>query len=917
MGDTRHRLARQRGRRPVAGAAHGPARRGREARRPNRGLPPLTLRFTALTALGVVFLVAVALALATPGDVLKNLGRNLLTTLAVALLAYLWFYFWTSYNATNRLRRQARTRPEWLFPVAPRIGRASYVFGRDGLIEEIDRATREPDVRPQLIVGDTGSGKTSLLLALADHFARRRGVIPIVVSLRDAHDLDFSTIAKARFKEYVDPYVRADADVEKLWRWVLRRRAVVLLADDLDRARVPGLEQDPYKMDARVALEAAARRELPIVVTTRSEGLPPCVSVDVKPLGELELSAEDAVAELERQLGMRGSSAAMRACIERGKLTVNPFYLGVLANLMRLHVLRAPVSFNECVVRGELMRSWYEALLGGDTVALAERTRRQEMLTLVSDYAAAMLAPKHSYATEALSGKQLQALHAAEQLDLLEIDEEGVHRFKHDAMHAYFAARTLKRGQTPLLRALEEDPDAPRVQLALIFAAGLDRDDAFCRHACETLLADSDLADERRLLRAGAALEIARSGGFHCLNEQIAATCVDARRYSAPLVRRAVLAQLAKLSGRRAVIALWEFSGDEDYDVRWAASEALMARCTETQLEPGDLSPAEFISGADAYRALVPHIERYLAGAEKLTEPRDDWAPEILALKHLAWVLPTLRTGMRALQDEEMDALVAGHLTRLIALEARPVTNQKGFEASLAQGFKADAQRNRTGGVDADACELLGRAGFWYSKLNLIQAITIRAASGDGLPGSASTISDLLRKLDRDPHPFLRVTAELCDEGLRAAVRSGEQTPVDRYVWEDEGKLASSAPEGLADDAIQLVGELLVLLNMNEASDEAGREAFGTRKTLPYCLTASTQRSELLDGCVGGEQCGFGLCPYRPALNRLSAHREISRAFCRHQQRTARARIARRWGSQVSQRALRDFWRDMESKALY
>jgi hypothetical protein len=873
------------------------------------------LRFTALTALAAIFLVAVALALATPGDVLKNLGRNLLTTLAVALLAYLWFYFWTSYYATSRLRRQAQTRPEWLFPVPPRIGRARYVFGRERFIQEIDRAIRDPDVRPQLIVGDTGSGKTSLLLALADHFARRRGVIPIVVSLRDAHDLDFSTIARTRFKEYVDSHVRTDADVEKLWRWVLRRRAVVLLADDLDRARVPGLDQDPYKMEARVALEAAARRELPLVVTTRSEGLPPCVNVDVKLLGALELNAEEAVSELERQLGTSDSSGAMRACIERGELTINPFYLGVVSNLVRLHVLRAPISSDACAVRGDLMRAWYEALLGGDTVAPAERARREEMLMLVSDYAAETLPPKRAPAKDTVDGKQLQALHAAEQLDLLEIDQEGVHRFEHDAMHAYFAACTLQRDYAPLLCALGEDPDAPRVQLALLFAA-VDRDHAFCRRACESLLAEPDLADERRLLRAGAAAEIARAGGFHGLNEQIAATCVDARRYSAPLVRRTVLGQLAKLSGKRAVIALWEFSGDDDYDVRWAASETLVTRCSETRSMAADLSPAEFISGAYAYRALVPHIERHLSDAEKLSAPRDDWTPEIVALKHLAWILPTLRTGMRALEDSQLDELVTGHLDRLIALEARPVTNQKGLEASLAQGFKADARRNRTGGIDADACAMLNRASFWYSKLNLIQAITVRAANGGQLPVPASTISDLLRGLDGDLHPFLRTATEMCDQALVAVARAGDSTLVDRYVWEDEGKLTSGAPDGLADEAAQLVGELVVLLNMNEAGDEARREAFGSRETLPYCITASTYRGELLDGCIGGDHCRFGLCPYRPALNRLSAHREISRAFCRHQQRTANAKTARRWGSQVTQRALRDFWRDLESKAL-
>lgn len=108
-------------------------------------LPQVTLRFAAFAVLAAILLLAVALAL---GD-LANLGRNLLTTFAVALLAYLWFRFWTSYRATNRLRRQAAARPESLFAVPPRVGRAKHVFGRRPLVEEIaDKATSDSGLVP-------------------------------------------------------------------------------------------------------------------------------------------------------------------------------------------------------------------------------------------------------------------------------------------------------------------------------------------------------------------------------------------------------------------------------------------------------------------------------------------------------------------------------------------------------------------------------------------------------------------------------------------------------------------------------------------------------------------------------------------------------------------------------------------------
>jgi hypothetical protein len=103
--------------------------------------------------------------------------------------------------------------------VAPRVGKAKDVFGRTELIQEI--ATNLSDdfrTAPQVVVGDTGSGKTSLLLGLAGHFASK-DVVPIVLSLRDAQEIDFAAMAEQRFKEYIDPHVRTAADADKLWRW--------------------------------------------------------------------------------------------------------------------------------------------------------------------------------------------------------------------------------------------------------------------------------------------------------------------------------------------------------------------------------------------------------------------------------------------------------------------------------------------------------------------------------------------------------------------------------------------------------------------------------------------------------------------------------------------------------------------------
>jgi hypothetical protein len=151
-----------------------------------------------------------------------------------------------------------------------------------------------------------------------------------------------------------------------------------------------------------------------------------------------------------------------------------------------------------------------------------------------------------------------------------------------------------------------------------------------------------------------------------------------------------------------------------------------------------------------------------LAPAKRLDKPRDDWTPEIVTLKHMAWILPALRTRI-ALSHDELSGRVAEHLGELLALEAKPVTYQRGLEASIAQGFKVDAQLNREGGVDPDALDLLQRARFWYSRRCLLHAVVVRVAYGGELPRGTRRVTDLLRERE---HPFVAATAELCERGL-------------------------------------------------------------------------------------------------------------------------------------------------------
>jgi hypothetical protein len=1003
----------------------------------------------------ILFVTSVVLALAGvpdaisgPGDVFSNLGRNLITTLAVALLAYVWFSFGTSYSATRRIRREARRRPERLFPVPPRVGNWRNVFGRSRLIDHVATNLRdELRTGPQLIIGESGSGKTSLLLALAAHFARN-DVYPIVLSLRGVEEIDFSKMAETRFKEYVDPYVRTAGDADKLWRWLGRRGEIVVLADDLDRARVPGMAADPYKTTVRVALQAAGRRRLPLVVASRPEALPPDLNIAPVAIGPLELDAEAATEQLLARAGRREDDPErdkVRDYIERGNLTANPFYLGLLADVLRLPtpLERAPHD-GEHAVRLALLERWRQGLVDKRTVPEGERRRRERYLERLEDFAAARLTPELDATTNdpaAADRRWLSDLHAAERLGLVEMDGNGRHRFKHDVLHAFFAARRDRpprqawlpwRKRDTLLAALETAPDAPRVQLSVVFAAAahrgpaVGRDQGFCREACERLTDFEGEADERRLLLAAAAAEIANAGGFHALDERIAATCANARRQASPVVRRAALEQVARLHGNGVVAALWEFVGDEDYDVRWAAAQKLISRCTEPSQSPRGGDSEASAEGLHAYEALVPIFEGTLRSADGLAKAHDR-DPKIMALKHMAWILPALRSPARDWGDRVREEQRPGDLLeRLLRLQHQEVSSELGLEASIAQGFKVHAltlitrheERSNHGDVNRRAgdphkatvtfdeetasieqeMELLSRARFWYSQLNLLHAITARVAhtiaQSGGLPGddknhvtrlrgrskyvrnlletenerhwyvkAAAALCDRITILRRSryvrgllqkeegPHPYIKATAALCDRAIDEVRRdvkdlrgrereNAARDALGRYLWGDEGVLVSQQPAeldigevaqarrartdgdtrtdrpaGLVDSAIQLVGDIVVLLNMNERGDERQRQDFGKKTALPYCMTLSRDRNEVFDKCRGEPECAFGLCPYEPAINRLSAHREISRGFCRHQQYHATRRAGRRWGSMAKRRELREFWEELEAKA--
>jgi hypothetical protein len=915
-----------------------------------RGLRAAARRFRRLVAgAGAVGLVALAVLLAVAGvpepisgvgDIFANLGRNLLTAAVLGAIAWLWLYSWTSARATRRLREDARERPEKFFPIPPQAGSAARVVGRDHVVADI-AANLRSDARtgPQVVVGETGSGKTSVLLKLAAHFAEG-DVLPIILSLRDVEEDDLAKLAKERFCEYVDPHLRTAEEADKLWRWMCKKDKIVVLVDDLDRASFPGQTSDPY------------RRDLPMVVASRHEGVPPDLPEPPIELGPLEWDDSEgdvgrAVDTVLARAGRRNDSEArerVARMVEAGNVLSNVFYIDVITSLLCARQLPEPPAAGEHAVRIALLNAWRDSVLGDRTVPAAVIERRKALLAGLEEFAVDRLVPP-AYRNNSSKGaaaadpsRWTDALHFGEETGIVEIEDDGSYRFAHDVLHAYFAAARLPSDECAWRRALAAAADAPRVQLALVLAAASSRDADFCKAVCDALLAGGDsVPDERRLLRAAAAAEIARAGRWTGLDDRVAAECMAARGEASRVAKTAALSQLADLTGERALHALWDYAGDADYGVRWRAVEQLLARF------PADGDSARrrpgVKTGREAYDVLAGEIGARLEAARRsLAAGRqpDDWDPEIAPLKHIGWMLPALRSRALIAGDKALSELVEAHLDELLRLEEEKVTPQKGLEASIAQGFKVDARLHRGAGIDRRLRTLLERDdAFWYSQLNLVHAVALAAPKRD------DAIKELDRFTTKKRHPYVRAAARLCKKGLarrpadilryvctkglagrradilRYVCKKGLAPRPDyilKYVWDDEGVVVSGRPPGgLAGATSQLVGEIVVLLNLNETGGPAQREEFGRRNDLPRCMGASKTRVELFDERVGcPEACKFKLCPYRPAVSSLSAHREISRSFCRHQRFNATKSNARKWDSKVNGPRLRELWRRME-----
>jgi hypothetical protein len=843
-----------------------------------------------------------------------SLATGFLSTGIVILTGYFVLFVWTLRRALRYYTELARTTPERLMPTPPRV-RADAVRGREHLVRVVaSESAFSRTGAPIVVVGDAGSGKTTFLLALAQHLARRDSV-PVVISLRGAtRPLSFRKLAEAELIRRIDPVVRADADAHRVWRQLCADGRIVVLADSLDDVGL-GLPTHDRDHMIRAALADAKNDRIAVVATAQPETVPfaaPATQFELGPLDENE-----ALDYLTARVSLRAGDddSVLRAIVAAGQVTQSPLYLNIIAALYRAgETVPRPNGQAREALLVELLDAW---------VALVERrvllpeveleeVQRRRILDGLSEVAYVMtLASAAEMRTSALeevvradasSGfaseiDMSMLIEGASRLELIETfalqDDLGI-RFNHTISQSYFTSRYLRRrpeaSERLLDRAAIEGLDAVLMWSATT-ANGRAETAATLLDRAASLDADSALAFALTAHEVAAAAHRSRE-----LTER-AATATDAAWDRAtPRGRLAAVRQLNGRAGEWSSRVLYRATRDPGYRVRWNASRAIVA------------------GGGAAFAALEPDFSQTVDCA--CSKPWKEWNDvETHDTSVLAWIAPALAARV----DGPAEATARGWVERLEALV--PGRMPLGTEASLAQGFKLAALDRPTAWAVARAGELLERSTFWYARIVLLHALCLsclRTVEGE----KTATGAIRARLADDDEHPFVREAARLC---LRA-VRERDWT---RYVWEDESALIGQSASALRGETAVLLGDLVLLLNLTEQGPtkeviEERKDRTYVRGGLPYCLSKSRNRSEQIFGACD-DRCDFTLCPYPPTAELVYARGEFSRAFCEHQIELAgrRPRFSspgslRRpaWWSRTTRASRRRFWEAMEARVL-
>lgn len=286
------------------------------------------------------------------------------------------FLAWRLWRIRRFYVRRARAEPERLVETAGSL--MGDVVGRDLLCTALMNNLRERRTRrPHVVVGKVGSGKTALLVRLAERLAAK-GAVPVPVRLRDAGtELDFCALARSRFEQMVEGRARSNGEVDRIWRY-LRQRAdrIVVLADGLEEALNDEAVKGQRDNIIREAIRKATEEKLPLVIASRPHD--PLRAMEAA-ITELEpLSEEAALRYIAAGGSWRADPQVLDRVVEVADAAESPLYMQIAKDLHtqdRLEPLWTaggaadPLLCDKWALRKDLLDEWRHALVRGDVRA--------------------------------------------------------------------------------------------------------------------------------------------------------------------------------------------------------------------------------------------------------------------------------------------------------------------------------------------------------------------------------------------------------------------------------------------------------------------------------------------------------------------------------------------------------------------
>ncbi|HEV2243614.1 MAG TPA: NACHT domain-containing protein [Streptosporangiaceae bacterium] len=294
---------------------------------------------------------------------------NILTSVLLIALAT-FFLLWRIFGLVRQYRGRARADSRELVPTAGTI--LDDVVGRDELCQVVMADLHERRMRPHVLVGGVGTGKTAVLVRLTEMLADKHA-IPVPVRLRDAREtLDFEAMAQERFLGEVNQRLISLAEGETIWRRLRNDNRIVVLADGLEEALVGNSAEQERDNIIRAAIRKAHQQRLPLVIASRPHD--PLRATVAAILALEPLSYEAALAYIGND-GSREDERRLAWIVETADVVEAPLYLQITRELKAKGLLDPSAGGRRGVVdtrgvdrsrlRLALLETWQRALISG------------------------------------------------------------------------------------------------------------------------------------------------------------------------------------------------------------------------------------------------------------------------------------------------------------------------------------------------------------------------------------------------------------------------------------------------------------------------------------------------------------------------------------------------------------------------